>query len=146
MRYKQNGAALIVGLIILMVLSLLGITSMNNSILEEKMSGNLRNQDLSFQTAESGLSRAINRATGITSGGTEVTLMDGEHTLGSGASSATYCVTGQLNGGNGVMPRGSGYSAIRFSATHGRVRSAGRTQTGACTALKQGFFQVGPKR
>ena len=52
---KQHGAALITSLIILLVLTVLGVSAMSTSSLEELMAGNLRDQDLSFQAAEAAL-------------------------------------------------------------------------------------------
>jgi len=48
----QRGAALIVSMLILLVLTLLGITAMVITSLEERMSGNLRDKNLAFQAAE----------------------------------------------------------------------------------------------
>ena len=56
--HKQKGATLIVGLLILLVMTLLGITAMQTNILEEKMSGNSRDVNLSLQAAESALREA----------------------------------------------------------------------------------------
>ncbi len=67
-RSRQEGATLIVSLLILIVLTLIGITSMSTSGLEEKMAGNSRDLNLAFQAAEAALKDAeefIN--TGITS-------------------------------------------------------------------------------
>ncbi len=55
MQRKQSGAVLIVTLMLLIVMTVLGLSSMNNSIMEEKMAGNLRNSNMSFMAAESGL-------------------------------------------------------------------------------------------
>jgi type IV pilus assembly protein PilX len=52
---KQQGAALAVSLIMLLVLTLLGIAGMQSTIMEEKMAGNMRDKALAFQSAESGL-------------------------------------------------------------------------------------------
>lgn len=51
-RQRQNGAALIVGLIFLVVLTMIGVTSARMSSLEERMSGNLRDRSLAMQAAE----------------------------------------------------------------------------------------------
>ena len=56
--YRQRGAALITSLIILLVLTVLGVSAMSTSSLEELMAGNLRDQDLSFQAAEAALKDA----------------------------------------------------------------------------------------
>jgi len=52
---RQRGAALITSLIILLVLTVLGVSAMSTSSLEELMAGNLRDQNLSFQAAEAAL-------------------------------------------------------------------------------------------
>ncbi|NNF95410.1 MAG: pilus assembly protein PilX [Halobacteria archaeon] len=52
---RQHGAALVTSLIILLVLTVLGVSAMSTSSLEELMAGNLRDQTLSFQAAESAL-------------------------------------------------------------------------------------------
>lgn len=51
----ERGSALIVSLLILIVLSMLGLTAVRTTTLEEKMAGNLRDDDLAFQAAESAL-------------------------------------------------------------------------------------------
>ena len=52
---RQRGVTLVISLIFLLLLTILGVTAMNTSTLQEKMSGNLRDQDLAFQAAESAL-------------------------------------------------------------------------------------------
>lgn len=51
----QSGAVLIISLIMLLLLTLIGTTSMQSSSLEEKMVGNMRSRDLAFQAAEAAL-------------------------------------------------------------------------------------------
>ena len=51
----QQGVVLIVGLILLLLLTLIGITGMQMTSLEEKMAGNMRDRNLAFQAAESAL-------------------------------------------------------------------------------------------
>lgn len=55
---KQTGATLIVSLLILLVMTLLGVTAMQTNILEEKMSGNSKDMSLSLQAAEAALREA----------------------------------------------------------------------------------------
>lgn len=52
---RQQGMAMIISMLILLVLTLVGVSSMNNTILEEKMSGNVRDYNIAFQAAESAL-------------------------------------------------------------------------------------------
>lgn len=49
---KQRGVILIMSLVILMVLSLLGVSSMRTSSLQERMSGNARDYQIAFEAAE----------------------------------------------------------------------------------------------
>ncbi|HEY9098825.1 MAG TPA: PilX N-terminal domain-containing pilus assembly protein [Thiobacillus sp.] len=51
----QSGAALVTGLIFMVVLTLLVVSAMRGAILEERMSGNARDADLAFQAAEAAL-------------------------------------------------------------------------------------------
>jgi len=51
----QRGAALFMSLIILLVMTILGVTSMKNTVLEERMAGGLRDRSLAFQAAEAAL-------------------------------------------------------------------------------------------
>lgn len=51
----QNGAALIISLIFLLLMTLIGVTSMQTTTLEERMAGNTRDRNLALQAAEAGL-------------------------------------------------------------------------------------------
>jgi len=52
---KQNGAVLIISLVLLLVMTLLGLTSMQSTSLEERMAGNERHANVAFQAAEAAL-------------------------------------------------------------------------------------------
>lgn len=52
---RQQGAALVVGLVIMVVLTVLGITAARMAGLEERMAGNLRDRSLAMQAAEMAL-------------------------------------------------------------------------------------------
>ena len=52
---SQRGAVLVTGLIFMVVLTLLVVSGMRGTILEEKMAGNARDADLAFQSAEAAL-------------------------------------------------------------------------------------------
>ncbi len=49
---KQKGSVLIISLVLLLITTLLALSSMNNTLMEEKMVGNLNQQNLAFQSAE----------------------------------------------------------------------------------------------
>jgi type IV pilus assembly protein PilX len=52
---RQKGFVLVVSLIFLVAMTLLGTTAIKKSILDEKLTGNLRSQNLAFQAAERAL-------------------------------------------------------------------------------------------
>lgn len=52
---KQKGAVLAISLIILLLMTMIGVSAMQSTTLQEKMAGNLRDANLAFQAAESGL-------------------------------------------------------------------------------------------
>ena len=49
---QQCGSALIVGMIFLLVMTMLGVTAMQSTTLEERMAGNMRDRGISIQAAE----------------------------------------------------------------------------------------------
>lgn len=59
-RHRQSGAVLAIGLVMLLVMTLIGLTAMGTSNLEEKMSGNTRDRAIAFQAAESALRHGEN--------------------------------------------------------------------------------------
>lgn len=54
-RNTQSGAVLAIALIMLLVLTLLGTTGMQNTIMEERMASNTRDRSIAFQAAESAI-------------------------------------------------------------------------------------------
>lgn len=52
---KQRGAILMVSLIMLLVMTMIAISAMRSTTLEERMGGNTRNQETAFQAAEAAL-------------------------------------------------------------------------------------------
>jgi type IV pilus assembly protein PilX len=52
---SQKGIVLVVSLIMLLLLTLLGVSGMKSTILEEKMAGNYKDKNMAFQSAEAAL-------------------------------------------------------------------------------------------
>lgn len=52
---RQEGAALVIGLIMMALLSLLGLTALGTSVMEERMAANARDRIRAFQAAEAAL-------------------------------------------------------------------------------------------
>ena len=58
-RNRQTGATLIVGLILLLVLTVVGISGMNTATMEITMAGNAQFQQDAFQAAEDAIDLAV---------------------------------------------------------------------------------------
>lgn len=52
---KQRGVVLIIGLIMLLLMTIVGLAAIRGTGLQESMAGNMRDRNLSFQAAEAGL-------------------------------------------------------------------------------------------
>jgi Tfp pilus assembly protein PilX len=61
LKHQQQGAVLVVSLLVLLVLTLIGISSMNGSIMEEKMAANAQIATTTFQKAESSIRETFYR-------------------------------------------------------------------------------------
>jgi len=55
---RQHGSVLLISLIMLLLLTLVAVGGMQGTILQERMTGNLRDRDLAFQAAEAALREA----------------------------------------------------------------------------------------
>lgn len=71
LRYTQSGAALVVALIILLVLTILGVSAMNTTSLEEKMAANAQELTRAFHAADSGVTRGYRGLDTTTLAGTQ---------------------------------------------------------------------------
>ncbi len=60
LKNKQSGVVLVVSLIMLLLLTLIGLSGTQVTSLEEKMAGNARDKNIAFQSAESALIAAEN--------------------------------------------------------------------------------------
>ncbi len=58
---RQNGAALVVGLVLLVVITVLAISGMNTATTELAMARNDQNYENAFQAAETGLENALSQ-------------------------------------------------------------------------------------
>ena len=58
---RERGAVLVIALLMLLIMTILGVTAMQMSRMEERMAGNSRDLNLAFQGAEAGLRNGENR-------------------------------------------------------------------------------------
>ena len=59
---SERGAALIVALVMLLVMTVLGVTAARNTNLQERMAGNLRDNNLAFRFTRLNLKQSLNQA------------------------------------------------------------------------------------
>lgn len=67
-RNRQQGVVLITGLILLVLLTIIGVTASRSTLLEERMAGNMKDQNVAFQSAEAALRVAENYLNGASLG------------------------------------------------------------------------------
>ncbi|HBM07097.1 hypothetical protein CXF92_02785 [Pseudomonas sp. Choline-3u-10] len=92
---SQRGSALLVSLVFLLLLTMIGISSIQDSILQERMAGNNRDREVAFQAAEAGLRTAERYLQGAVVGPFE-TNASGLFTAGS-VSVPDWAMSGSTN-------------------------------------------------
>ncbi|MDJ0926953.1 MAG: PilX N-terminal domain-containing pilus assembly protein [Gammaproteobacteria bacterium] len=150
---KQHGAALIVGLVLLMVLTLLAVSTMRTASLELMMAGNSQARNNAFQLAETGLEAMLAQ---IESGAITLQPVAGwQQPL---APNPTQLALGNLQGQFdatvsyvGVSIPWDGSSQDVFQFDHYRVDAEGATTTAGVETNRsgrsnnvQGIYQVNP--
>jgi Tfp pilus assembly protein PilW len=144
--YKnQQGAALVVGLILLVVITVLAISGMNTATTELAMARNDQNYENAFQAAETGLEQALGQGAFNTQAGATITKTVSTHDS----------VTAQIQFEDStIVPdkaytlgAGSSIAAYHFLATSQAEsrRAPGSTTDRDSTATHtQAFYVVGP--
>jgi type IV pilus assembly protein PilX len=106
----QRGAVLVVALLMLLVMTVLGVTAMQMSRSEERMAGNSRDINLAFQGAEAG-------------------LRDGEERLRPLLAAPTVCSTAPCNfWAKDIMPADLRNQLLSWWTTNGREYGVAGTQ------------------
>jgi hypothetical protein len=138
----QKGAALAVGLMLLVVITLLAIAGMNTSTLELQMAGNVQFRQNAFQAAETGLSIIRGDATKRTIDGT-VNVPVTTLTTGSPENYKVDITQSCANGMWGPAP--DGYSIGKDQKTVYDATSTGSSARGATAVVVESFYDVTPK-
>lgn len=86
----QKGFALVIALIFILVLTILGLTAMQTSTLQERMAGSGRDRNTAFQATETALRAAESALTGIAATSFTDTCSNGLCTTGNAPDYATY--------------------------------------------------------
>jgi len=137
-RSRQTGAALFVGLVLLLVMTVLGVSGMSTATLELAMAGNAQAQQQAFQAAETGIDIAIARGT--------FTTFEPMTLTGIAVGDAEVDVEMTFQQATGVpdtaFSLGVGTGAVQ--AFHFDVVATGRGPRGARSTHTQSFYVVGP--
>jgi type IV pilus assembly protein PilX len=141
MRSSQNGAALIVALLLLLVLTILAVAGMNSASLELTMAGNEQYRQNSFQAAETGIATALingvfNPATASEAIATNVKV------TGSTSDFYTTTINNQMSGN--AQPAVYGYAWDAFSTYHFQIQSAGSSARNSSLNTIQGIAVIAP--
>ena len=141
---RQRGAALVVGMMLLMVLTLLAISGMNTATMELQMAGNAQYSENAFQASETGLETALREAK---VNGVNTMNLAPEKTLAMPASTIDkYKILTRHTPENGVTKvPGGGYSmgvGKGFNAYHFDITSTGTSSRSATETHVQGFYVV----
>lgn len=134
---RQQGAALVIGLILLVILTLLAVTGMSTASSELIMAGNEQFRQNAFQAAEAGIERAISLLPTIPQSGTAV-LVPNVAVPGS-TSGDTYTTSSRYVGDDLNLP---GFSAGKFVGFHYEISSTGTSARNANSRHAQGAFVI----
>ena len=135
-RLRQRGAALIVGLVLMLVLTVLGVSGINMASLELEMTGNTQASELAFQAAETGIDVALSGpvSTTTTTFYNAVAVGDGTYEF----DAQIWCA-GTTPVPEGIYSEGAGARAIHFD-----VSSTGNGPNRAVSVHTQSVYIVGP--
>ena len=143
---KQDGAALIVGLILLVVITVLAVSGMNTATTELAMARNDQNYENAFQAAETGLEVAISAGQFTTLATTTVTQSINYHD--SVSAQVAFEESSIVPDKAFSLGVGSGVSAYHFVATSSAKseRDPGNpTDRDSSAVHTQAFYVVGPE-
>lgn len=138
---RQRGAALVVGLMLLLVLTLLAVSGMNTASTELIMAGNEQFQENSLQAAETGIEQAMDLGTFNPSDVAQ--NFPTTAVAGSTTDFFTASITPQP-GVNSPQQAMWGNRWDSFSTFHFEIQSQGTSSRNAATTHVQGMFVIAP--
>ncbi len=139
-RSGQQGAALVVGLILLVVLTILAVSGVFTSTMELRMVRNTQNQEHAFQAAEVAVEDALANPVLSTSAPFNQATIAVPNSPGD-----TYSYQLQFVGQTPLGTGATGYSiGTAFQMYHFQVDATGNGPDNATTAHTQSFYVIGP--
>jgi Tfp pilus assembly protein PilX len=141
---RQRGAALVIGLILLAIITLLAVVGMNISNAELAAATSEQVRLRAFQAAETGLERGLKDMESVTASPGSKSEPDPVGVTGSplnpddGTAMDTYKLTIEYRGEGAV----SGFSSSGYTGFHYTVASKGSSARNATTNLEEGAYTV----
>lgn len=141
---RQRGAALVVGLVLLLILTLLAVSGMNTATTELTMAGNEQYRANAFQAAETGIEQVV--ATGVFNTNAPVPTL--QQILANGGTIDTITrprgITGNPSRYGFANALVLGSSSGTFNAAHFQIDSTGTAQRNARADHTQGLWILVP--
>lgn len=139
---KQSGVVLVTALMFLVILTMLALSSMTNTTMEERMAANSVETNRAFQSAESGLSMASLDDDSYDTGNIDNNVHVVNQNIGTTTMSYTSTYREKTN-----PPRTSDKSGIYevgdFKAYHFNITAVANSVSGASISLDSGVYQIG---
>lgn len=148
---NQRGIVLVVGLVFLLVLTILGVTTLRTTTLEERMAGNLMSKTLAFQDAEAAIASFLNTVNSRSTSSVSLSTANNctaDETLENLSSNDPELMS------NTTCPRFMGSSPIprqtdtadgtQSSFSHFRIESESATKSNATVLIHQGIALRSP--
>jgi Tfp pilus assembly protein PilX len=136
---RQSGAALVIGLVLLVILTLLAVSGMNTASMELIMAGNEQYRQKSSQASDTGLELAL---TVLPKVGQSCDSMAVDEASSPDSADVQYRVTAQYKG-DGSPP--SGYTIDEFTSIHYQVVSSGTSSRNTNAEHTQGALIIQSK-
>jgi hypothetical protein len=144
--HKQDGAALVIGLVLLVVITVLAVSGMHTATTELAMARNDQNYENAFQAAETGLENALAQPSFNTLANTNLTWnVNYSDTVTSVIVFEDSTLVPDRAFSLGV---GSGIAAYHFNAiatAESKRDAGGTTDRDASAVHSQAFYIVGPE-
>lgn len=147
---QQNGAVLIVSLVMLLLMTILGLTAMSGATMEQKMAGNSQDLNITLQASESAtravyenlnlLGQALNSATPVA----QDVRLDSGFVLADQPVKSNASV--QYIGKSPLAGFSLGVNKSNFVAHHFEVTGTGTMSGNITTVTAQGVYRVAPSQ
>lgn len=146
---RQKGIVLVVGLIFLLVLTIIGVTALRTTVLEQRMAGNTQQLTLAFQDAEARIALLLNSLNA-----SEVNLSSSDTCASIDPDTNpdpvnpdaidTYQTCPEYIGTSDPGRTTDTAEGSQTSFLHFRIESQSTTVGNATATIQQGVFQRGP--